>query len=218
MFSRLPQHVSHRTNMELTKDPSDDMEILKQAKDFTRSAVKDLESKHSSVTWHWFTTGHSLGGLLATAVAVHEDPKIERRAAVGICCHRLRSLTVRDARLEGCLIKLWLGCDCRCVTFDGVGLIKHYRDSAFQKHDATYWRERIRDYVTFPNPINTTLPRIGEVVRLELDIHNKCAPVQYRLHMIQIAHVGITWQAPNERQCCWYQAFQKAVDRPVASC
>ena len=176
--------------MELTKDPSDDMEILKQAKDFIQSAVKDLESKHSSVTWHWFTTGHSLGGLLATAVAVHEDPKIERRAAVGICCHRLRLLTGRDAMQEGCLIKLWLGCADRCVTFDGVGLIKHYRDNAFQKHDATYWRERIRDYVTFPNPINTTLPRIGEVVRLELDIHNKCAPVQDRFHMIQTAHVG----------------------------
>lgn len=64
-----------------------------------------------------------------------------------------------------------LRCWCRVVTFDSPGLPKFWRETAQKIHDDSYWREHILDYLTFPNPINTTLPHIGHLVRLELHTH-----------------------------------------------
>ena len=64
-----------------------------------------------------------------------------------------------------------LCCVHRVVTFDIPGLPKYWRDTAQKMHDDSYWRERVMDYLTFPNPINTTLPHIGHLVRLELHTH-----------------------------------------------
>ena len=42
--------------------------------------MRDLEREHSDTQWHYFSTGHSLGALMATALAIDEDGKIERCA------------------------------------------------------------------------------------------------------------------------------------------
>ncbi len=59
------------------------------------------------------------------------------------------------------------------VTFDSPGLPKYWRNKASGLFTSdTYWKEHLTDYLTFPNPINTTLPHIGNLVRLDLDTHN----------------------------------------------
>ena len=59
------------------------------------------------------------------------------------------------------------------VTFDSPGLPKYWRNKATGLFTSdTYWKEHLTDYLTFPNPINTTLPHIGTLVRLESDTHN----------------------------------------------
>ena len=64
-------------------------------------------------------------------------------------------------------------CACRVVTFDSPGLPKYWRNKATGLFTSdTYWKEHLTDYLTFPNPINTTLPHIGMLVRLDLDTHN----------------------------------------------
>lgn len=39
--------------------------------------------------------------------------------------------------------------------------------------DKGYWRSQIKDYVSFPNPINTCVPHIGTVYRLHMLMHAK---------------------------------------------
>ena len=65
---------------------------------------------------------------------------------------------------------------CRCVTFESPGMIKYWRNKAENRREASYWREHITEYVTFPNAISTVLPHIGQVVRIELTMQSKCAP------------------------------------------
>ncbi len=61
----------------------------------------------------------------------------------------------------------------RVVTFDSPGVPKYWRNRAKGLFTSdTYWKEHVVDYLTFPNPINTTLPHIGKLVRLDLDTHN----------------------------------------------
>ena len=61
----------------------------------------------------------------------------------------------------------------RVVTFDSPGVPKYWRNKAKGLFTSdTYWKEHVQDYLTFPNPINTTLPHIGNLVRLELETHN----------------------------------------------
>ena len=62
---------------------------------------------------------------------------------------------------------------CRVVTFDSPGVPKYWRNKARGLFTSdSYWMEHVLDYLTFPNPINTTLPHIGHLVRLDLDTHN----------------------------------------------
>lgn len=63
----------------------------------------------------------------------------------------------------------------RCVTFDDPGLPQFWSKKAFGTRDSEYWRARVTEYLTFPNPINTTLPHWGRCVRIDLDAHNTCA-------------------------------------------
>ena len=60
---------------------------------------------------------------------------------------------------------------CRCVTFENPGVSKFWRKKAESAHDKQYWEKKVLDYVTYPNPINTCLPKIGKVVRLQLSVH-----------------------------------------------
>ncbi|BDA43836.1 hypothetical protein COCOBI_05-0150 [Coccomyxa sp. Obi] len=130
-----------KTNFQLSQDPDEDMQIVKDAVGYVKDTLANLKKQKSNVDWKLYTTGHSLGGFLATAVLVQLDPEISR-----------------------------------AVTFDSPGLPKFWRESAERMHDDGYWRERIMDYLTFPNPINTTLPHIGHLVRLELQTHSKATP------------------------------------------
>ena len=71
--------VSRRSNWLLTQDPDDDdLDIIKDGLEFARDAIRDLEREHSDTDWQYFTTGHSLGALMATALAVEQDGKVER--------------------------------------------------------------------------------------------------------------------------------------------
>ena len=60
---------------------------------------------------------------------------------------------------------------CRCVTFENPGVAKYWRKKAEQAHDQQHWEDKVLNYVTYPNPINTCLPHIGKVVRLQLGVH-----------------------------------------------
>ncbi|EIE25649.1 hypothetical protein COCSUDRAFT_60661 [Coccomyxa subellipsoidea C-169] len=130
-----------KTNFQLSQDPDEDMQIVKDAVGYVRDTITDLKKQKSDVDWTFYTTGHSMGGFLATAVAVVLDPEITK-----------------------------------VVTFDSPGLPKFWRETAQKMHDDSYWREHILDYLTFPNPINTTLPHIGHLVRLELHTHGAATP------------------------------------------
>ncbi|KAK9915765.1 hypothetical protein WJX75_003906 [Coccomyxa subellipsoidea] len=130
-----------KTNFQLSQDPDEDMQIVRDAVGYMKDTLADLKKQKSGVKWTVYTTGHSLGGFLATAVAVELDPEITK-----------------------------------VVTFDSPGLPKYWRDTAQKMHDDSYWRERVMDYLTFPNPINTTLPHIGHLVRLELHTHGAATP------------------------------------------
>lgn len=68
----------HRTNFQLSQDPDEDMQIVKDAVGYVKDTLADLKNQKSSVDWKLYTTGHSLGGFLATAVAVQLDPQICR--------------------------------------------------------------------------------------------------------------------------------------------
>ena len=65
----------------MTQDPDDDdLDIIKDGLEFAKDAVRDLEQEHNDTDWQYFTTGHSLGALMATALAVEQDGKVERCA------------------------------------------------------------------------------------------------------------------------------------------
>ena len=68
-------------------------------------------------------------------------------------------------------------CQIRCVTFDDPGLPEFWRAKAFGgARNSQYWRDRVVEYLTFPNPINTTLPHFGHLVRVDLATHSRWAP------------------------------------------
>lgn len=56
------------------------MQIVKDAVRYVEDTLEDLKKQKSNVDWTLYTTGHSLGGFLATAVAVQLDPQISRWA------------------------------------------------------------------------------------------------------------------------------------------
>lgn len=58
----------------------------------------------------------------------------------------------------------------RCVTFENPGVSKFWRKKA-KSHDEQHWEKKVTNYVTYPNPINTCLPKLGKVVRLQLSVH-----------------------------------------------
>lgn len=60
----------------------------------------------------------------------------------------------------------------RCVTFDDPGLPQFWRSKAASR-GSQYWRDRVVEYLTFPNPINTTLPHFGHLVRVDLAEHSR---------------------------------------------
>ncbi len=70
-----------RTNFQLSQDPDEDMQIVKDAVGYVRDTITDLKKQKSDVDWTFYTTGHSLGGFLATAVAVGLDPEITKCAS-----------------------------------------------------------------------------------------------------------------------------------------
>ena len=56
------------------------LHCVPQGLDFAKDAMRDLEREHSDTQWHYFSTGHSLGALMATALAIDEEGKVERCA------------------------------------------------------------------------------------------------------------------------------------------
>ena len=98
-------------------------------------------------------------GLLAAATVAEKsmDARLESAARASRACMSWG---------DGCLLS-------RVVTFDSPGVPKYWRNKAKGLFTSdTYWKEHVQDYLTFPNPINTTLPHIGNLVRLELETHN----------------------------------------------
>ncbi|CAK0757234.1 hypothetical protein CVIRNUC_002523 [Coccomyxa viridis] len=136
-----------KTNYTLSKDPDESMGIVDDAVAFVKGTMSKLKSDSGGfftkgIQWTFFTTGHSLGGFLATVTAIEIGQEIEK-----------------------------------VVTFDSPGVPKYWRNKAKGLFTSdTYWKEHVQDYLTFPNPINTTLPHIGNLVRLELETHNSTTP------------------------------------------
>lgn len=56
------------SNVELRKDPDDDLRIVREAVKFVEAQTKDLEEQGGS--WKHYICGHSLGGATASCVAV----------------------------------------------------------------------------------------------------------------------------------------------------
>lgn len=74
-----------RTNFQLSQDPDEDMQIVRDAVGYMKDTLADLKKQKSGVKWTVYTTGHSLGGFLATAVAVELDPEITKCATHPPC-------------------------------------------------------------------------------------------------------------------------------------
>lgn len=135
--------VLRRSNWLLTQDPDDDdLDIIKQARrlphypptwgpsiaanaatsgpprlqglEFAEEAIRDLERKHSDTDWHFYSTGHSLGALMATALAIQEDQKVER--------YRLRCTLCPAARARACS---WCRFRAWCRVRHDIGLGQH---------------------------------------------------------------------------------------------
>eukprot|EP00884_Botryococcus_braunii_P009915 jgi/Botrbrau1/18925/Bobra.177_2s0078.2 len=124
----------------LTQDPDENMGILKEASAFVQSTRHHLTFEYPGVNFNFYTTGHSLGGLSATAMAI---------------------------QFEDLII--------RCATFDTPGIIQYWRTVAC-KEGEDRWKGKIHNYLSYPNLINTTLPKIGRNIRLEMDIHRRFTP------------------------------------------
>ena len=43
----------------------------------------------------------------------------------------------------------------------------------FVCREEDFWKEKIKEYVSFPNPINTLLPHIGSIYRLHMVMQAK---------------------------------------------
>lgn len=54
------------------------MKIVEDAVKYIRDTIADLKKLKGRIDWKFYTTGHSMGGFLATAVAVELDPEITR--------------------------------------------------------------------------------------------------------------------------------------------
>jgi hypothetical protein len=63
----------------------------------------------------------------------------------------------------------------QCVTFESPGMIKYYRKKAEQR-DSQFWKDHIKEYVSFPNPINTALPHVGSLYRLHMVMQAQASP------------------------------------------
>lgn len=61
----------------------------------------------------------------------------------------------------------------RCVTFDTPGIIQYWRKLACEEGEER-WKGKIHNYLSYPNLINTALPKIGRNIRLEMDLHRRC--------------------------------------------
>ncbi|DBA86511.1 hypothetical protein WJX79_003350 [Trebouxia sp. C0005] len=89
----------------------------------------------------------------------------------------------------------------KCVTFENPGVAKFWRKKAEQAHDEQHWQEKVLDYVTYPNPINTCLPHIGKVVRLQLGVHKS----------FSIPHVIRCVMGSTLRAMVWGSVFNLAL-------
>eukprot|EP00803_Ostreobium_quekettii_P011029 evm.model.scf_777.3 EVM.evm.TU.scf_777.3 scf_777:54464-56834(-) len=84
--------------------------------------------------------GHSLGGLVAAAVAVMLQPWAE-----------------------------WRGGEIKTTTFDSPGLVPHYWVVAReQSGDLGAWRSRMVNYLAYPNAINMMHRHLGRIVFLDV--------------------------------------------------
>ena len=54
------------------------MQFVKDTVKYVEETLEDLKKQKSNVGWTLYNTSHSLGGFLATAVAVQLDPQISR--------------------------------------------------------------------------------------------------------------------------------------------
>lgn len=95
---------------------------------------------------------------------LHNTAKYISSACVHVCVLYMHEITV---------IPVSSTCDMssRCVTFENPGVAKYWRKKAEKAHDQQHWEKKVLNYVTYPNPINTCLPHIGQVVRLQLGVH-----------------------------------------------
>lgn len=64
----------------------------------------------------------------------------------------------------------------RCVTFDTPGIIQYWRKKACDEGEEK-WKDTIHNYLSYPNLINTALPKIGRNIRMEMNIHTRYYPL-----------------------------------------
>lgn len=72
----LLENMHCRSNARLREDPEEDMDIIKQAVQFIDEKLSDMSEKGGS--WKHYVVGHSLGGAVASCVAVALSDKLEQ--------------------------------------------------------------------------------------------------------------------------------------------
>lgn len=89
----------------------------------------------------------------------------------------------------------------KCVTFENPGVAKYWRKKAEKAHDQQHWEKKVLNYVTYPNPINTCLPHIGQVVRLQLGVHKS----------FSVPHIIRCMMGSSLRAMVWASAINLAL-------
>mmetsp|Transcript_9704 Transcript_9704/g.27737 ORF Transcript_9704/g.27737 Transcript_9704/m.27737 type:complete len:550 (-) Transcript_9704:174-1823(-) len=110
-----------------------ELRIAEEARGVVEGFASQLAAGSPGVRYVWVVAGHSLGGFLATTIAIRMPELVQR-----------------------------------CVAFESPGCPKLYRELAAVEAEEEEWRERITTYLTLPNPINTSHPHVGRIVRVEL--------------------------------------------------
>ncbi|CAG9463734.1 unnamed protein product [Pedinophyceae sp. YPF-701] len=169
------------TDLALAQDPKEEILMEKVARLFTEATVRMYgQVRRNRPAPVFIATGHSLGAFLATSVAVSCHQAIH--CAVGFESPGSTHWQVRRA------MDVW---ETTMSTEDFTGGKNGF---------SSFWGQRVLTYMGPPNIINTTLPHLGRMVRVDLPAleKRKGGPLSFVMH----AALAITNTLASG--CIWY--------------
>ena len=65
---------------------------------------------------------------------------------------------------------------CHVLVYPHIRMLLAAALTCISCRDTQFWKEKITDYVSFPNPINTVLPHVGTIYRLHMVMQAQASP------------------------------------------